>query len=705
MTALMLFSFKTTGPLGSMVFRDIIITNVGGAGILFERNGSTGAAVEFTNIVLRDTATEWYSSYGHWPLDISGGGVVLNNVTVFDSRPRPVLYGGWYAGSTGGISGTVTVVTNVSAATYPACAPYYFNASGGANSLQVECRAPAAEAPPALAPPLVLPPPRGGRNAEPYGDPAAGCLPGETPLSVPGVPGAFCSPSCAAQGDEAVNLCPPAPNGTVHVEGKCNIATDKDWKPSACGLVCDRTVYSPKWAPTVCPPGSTCQLAQGYGLCTYPSTTTAAAGGATAAPRAAAAAASPCCAASPILASCFGYSPRGNNSGFLRAALDACASDFTVDFVPGSDGVWDLEGLDVDLGRSSIKAGLALNVSNVRVTLAAGVTLRAARGYYTGLNDVLVLMGGSGGAANVSLVGASNNELLMWQGDYADAALYKHSEWRHGVLVSRGAGVELRNVRIADTGGDGVDICCSSVDVTVAAVVAQRAYRNGMSVTGVTNLTVEDSQFLDTNGTCCMSGLDVEPEIATEQALGIVFRNCTFAGNAMYQITLSLYGLASNEVGLAFEGCTVGPSGSKNLGGVTISGLANETRGTIAFRDTLIQRTGEPGIAIDHRASNTSIVFENTVLNGTAFVEHWPVQIHGGTVRLVNTTVYDPFRRSTWLMAPEQYPGKPFDPAYDITGSVTIFKNPASPAASCEPSWPTLINCSMVILGCTNVSA
>lgn len=697
MTALMLFSFKTNGPLGSMVFRDIVITNVGGAGILFERNGSAGAAVEFTNVVLRDTATAWYSSYGHWPLDISGGGVVLNNVTVFDSRPRPFLYGGWYAGSTGGIRGTVTVVTNVSAATYPACAPYYFNASGGANSLQVDCRAPAPEAPPARAPLLVLPPPRGGRNAAPYGDPATGCLPGETPLSVPGIPGAFCSPSCAAQGDEAVNLCPPAPNGTVHVEGKCNIATDKDWKPSACGLVCDRTVYSPKWAPTVCPPGSTCQLAQGYGLCTYPSSTTA--GGAAAA---AAAAASPCCAASPILASCFGYAPGGNNSGFLRAALDACASSFTVDFVPGSDGVWDLEGLDIDLGaRSVIKAGLALNVSNVRMTLAAGVTLRAARGAYTGLHDVLVLMGAVN-ASNISLVGAGDNELLMWQGDYADAALYAHSEWRHGVMVWHGANVELRGVRVADTGGDGVDICCNSTNVVVAGVVTQRAFRNGMSVTGVTNLTVEDSQFLDTNGTCCESGLDVEPEVPSEQALGIVFRNCTFAGNAMNQVTLSLYGLASNVVDLAFEGCTVGPSGSKNLGGVTISGLANETRGTIAFRDTLIQRTGEPGIAIDHRAENTTLVFENTVLNGTAFVEHWPVQIHGGTVRLVNTTVYDPFRRSTWLMAPEQRPGKPFDPAFDISGSATVFKNPA---ASCEPSWPNSINCSMAILGCANVTA
>jgi len=267
MTALMLFFFKTTGPLGSMVFRDLVITNAGGAGILFERNGTAGATVVFSNIVLRDTATAWYSSYGHWPLDISGGGVVLDNITVFDSRPRPFLYGGWYAPPTGGVTGTVAVYTNVSVATFPACTPVFFNSSGGANSLQVDCHAATA---PAAAP--LAPPPRRpltGRNSAPYGNPATGCLPGETPLAVPGIPGTFCSPSCAAQGSEAGDGCPPAPNGTVHVEGKCNIATDRDWKPSACGLVCDRVEYSKKWTPTVCPPGSTCQLAQGYGLCTF----------------------------------------------------------------------------------------------------------------------------------------------------------------------------------------------------------------------------------------------------------------------------------------------------------------------------------------------------------------------------------------------------------------------------------------------------
>lgn len=64
----------------------------------------------------------------------------------------------------------------------------------------------------------------------------------------------------------------------------------------------------------------------------------------------------PCCSPSPILASCFGYSPGGNNSLNLRAALDACATSFTVDFVPGSDGVWDLEGLDEDISPPTARA-------------------------------------------------------------------------------------------------------------------------------------------------------------------------------------------------------------------------------------------------------------------------------------------------------------------------------------------------------------
>ena len=66
----------------------------------------------------------------------------------------------------------------------------------------------------------------------------------------------------------------------------------------------------------------------------------------------------------------------------------------------------------------------------------------------------------------------------------------------------------------------GIDICCSTTDVFVSQVHSVEANRNGMSLTGVSNLTVLDSSFKFTSGTCCMSGLDLEPEITSEVTTG-----------------------------------------------------------------------------------------------------------------------------------------------------------------------------------------
>jgi hypothetical protein len=335
-------------------------------------------------------------------------------------------------------------------------------------------------------------------------------------------------------------------------------------------------------------------------------------------------------------------------------------------------------------------AGLNLNVSNVRVTLARGVALQALRGGYHGLHDVLVLVGGTN-TSGTALVGEGNNTLQMWQVDYANKGLYVHSEWRHGVLVSKGTGVELRNLRITDTGGDGIDIASNSANVTVASVVTERGFRNGMSITGVSNLTVSDSQFLETGGTCCMSGLDIEPEVSSEQATGILFKNCTFAGNAMNQVTLSIYGLKNNTVDILFDGCTIGPSGGQNLGGLVIGGEANNTQGTIEFRNTVVQHTGDYGMLISHPSpAASSLVFQNVTLNGTAYKGHWPIILSGGGVVFNNITVIDSVESKygrTWLMGGKADAPRP--PIHNVSGSATGFTQWASPPCC----WPVMQEC------------
>jgi hypothetical protein len=171
-----------------------------------------------------------------------------------------------------------------------------------------------------------------------------------------------------------------------------------------------------------------------------------------------------------------------------------------------------------------------------------------------------------------------------------------------------------------------------------------------------------------------MSGLDVEPEVPTEQARGIVFKNCTFAGNFMNQVTLSLYGLKNNTVDILFDGCTIGPTAGQNMGGLYVGGEENTTLGTVEFRNTLIQDTGDCGLEISRKLpSAASLIFNNVTLNGTAYKGHWPVIRGGGGLVFNNLTVIDSHGGGgrTWLMGGKADAPRP--PIFNVTGSATVF--------------------------------
>ena len=306
-----------------------------------------------------------------------------------------------------------------------------------------------------------------------------------------------------------------------------------------------------------------------------------------------------CCAKESIVASCFGYSPTADNSAALTAAIQSCGNaSFTIDFVPGSSGVWPT-------------LPLFLNASNQVVTLAENVTLQALRGAYHRGGDCLVSMTY---VVNVSLVGAGAGAYLeMWQADYNNTDAYNHSEWRHGVRIGHADGVSLSGVTISYTGGDGVDIGDSAQNVVVKNVHTVHAYRNGMSVTGVTNLTVVDSSFVATAGTCCEGGLDIEPGTPKQSIQGVYFKNVTFAENNMAQVTLSLYAQEGLVDDVTFEDVEIfGHHGGKQLPGLWIVSLSTAMQGRLAFTNVRIHDLGSPGLIVERNGSSgAALVFTN----------------------------------------------------------------------------------------------
>ena len=189
MVGLYLGGFTGLGPLGRIVLSNIAVSNAGGACLYVGTPGSVAADVEFINVTLSNCATEAFSTFGHWPVEVDGGPLTfLAGVTVHDARPRPFLYGGWPHGFAQGVGGEVTV----HASPY-GCTPYYYNASASINNtLAVTCVPPQpgaqlSPAPVATAGRQAAPGGAGAANTAPYGDPARGCLPNETALVVPGV--------------------------------------------------------------------------------------------------------------------------------------------------------------------------------------------------------------------------------------------------------------------------------------------------------------------------------------------------------------------------------------------------------------------------------------------------------------------------------------------------------------------------------------
>ena len=98
-----------------------------------------------------------------------------------------------------------------------------------------------------------------GAHKLPYSNPSTGaCQKDEAKVSINGIPGAFCSPTC-----NPANPCPKDAHFGATAEGQCVLETPGHAQPSQCALICKPSAGG-------CPRGASCQPIQGLGICTYP---------------------------------------------------------------------------------------------------------------------------------------------------------------------------------------------------------------------------------------------------------------------------------------------------------------------------------------------------------------------------------------------------------------------------------------------------
>jgi hypothetical protein len=271
-------------------------------------------------------------------------------------------------------------------------------------------------------------------------------------------------------------------------------------------------------------------------------------------------------------------------------------------------------------------------VGNQDLVLHRGVQIVAKRGEFRGGSDTLFTADGienltiHGDGATLSMqkedyiVGLVLKDLnwQRWFGQYAKA------EWRSTLALRGCSNIKVLGLTLKDSGGDGVYIdgngrlpCCRNI--LLQDLICDNHYRQGISVISVEGLTVEDCAFKNTWGTPPSSGVDLEPDSATQKLQNIVFRNCRFDDNYGDGIEIFLAHLneSSDPISILFEACRVS---SRRGAGIRVTRIYDKgPRGSIEFRDCVVENTEAHGIKVqDKSALSASVRFVRCKLTSVA---------------------------------------------------------------------------------------
>lgn len=142
-------------------------------------------------------------------------------------------------------------------------------------------------------------------------------------------------------------------------------------------------------------------------------------------------------------------------------------------------------------------------------------------------------------AQNVNGISISNLTIVGWKTEGTE-----ETEQAHGFSFQTSENIILQNVSSLYFRGDGfyvgsTDNASVSKNITMSNVVARNNHRQGLSITAVDLMLVENSEFSATSGTDPQAGIDIEPNPG-EYCKNITFDNIKCVNN--------------NQSGLEFNG-------------------------------------------------------------------------------------------------------------------------------------------------------
>ena len=232
-------------------------------------------------------------------------------------------------------------------------------------------------------------------------------------------------------------------------------------------------------------------------------------------------------------------------------------------------------------------------LKNKVLVFEEGVLLCAKEGGFVKTTDALMEFRNS---HNIIIIG--NSAILqMNKKEYTDG------EWRHCISLRSCTSINIYNLTLKDSGGDGIYIAGSkkgefSENIQIENIVSDNNKRQGMSIVSAKNVTVKNSIFKNTKGTLPEAGVDVEPNSKLDRIQGIRFYDCTFVENNHAGVVLALHNLESDSapVDIEFVNCVVENNhdkGNKYIASELIFNAhkTNPVKGKVVFENCLIKNS------------------------------------------------------------------------------------------------------------------
>lgn len=187
-------------------------------------------------------------------------------------------------------------------------------------------------------------------------------------------------------------------------------------------------------------------------------------------------------------------------------------------------------------------------------------------------------------------------------------------EWGMGINIAGCTNVRIENVQIRDCWGDGIYVGGTrrgeSRHVLVQSCVVENNRRQGLSMTGCIDATIDDCAFNGTHGTAPQSGIDLEPN-GNLVVREVRVARCTFQQNKGFGLVMS----GANVSSVSVEEC-------QSLGNAQ-AGIALGQASHCVLQANDIKDNGNTGLTITQRAHDNLIV--GNVINGNSRAAryHW----------------------------------------------------------------------------------